>query len=560
MTEATDQRKKRLYLAGPMRTLPHYNFPAFDLHRDLLRVLGWDVVSPADIDRAAGFEAMALHADYDWGSVPEAAGTLDEIMLRDIEALETCDAIYMMRGWEDSSGANRELAEARKLGLREFYEDVCASPSPSVMTPTRDIVDMAMVGESGGAALNRDIVDMQTGETRTVDASGERVFENEADALEYEYHHEPIPVMTLAETAKEAVRMLYDLPPSTTTTTTTAGETRITDPVTGGQKGSKPAMFALIPSESLWELAELYGYGAAKYTHERPVTLHDAISKINGECKCEQTTNHQNVTPNDDTRLMDYASSVTSQSTQRQKEQHVIPSGWITAKGCAGRATISTSWKQIQNTPSVSATIMRNGCPITLSIAENGTMTITLLREQDFTTTLEDDSEHWRTLGLQNTTISLYQNSNTTLAPSAENHKTNPKSDLKSTTTTQPEKCGVCCVDVVIKPSDCLEILKSILKEQLPTCATLRSINFKLKDNSLFLIEDGADNWRRGYSWRLSFSALMRHLWAFWRGEDRDPESGFKHLTHAAWHCLTLAWFLDNRRSHDDRPKAEVVP
>lgn len=42
-------------------------------------------------------------------------------------------------------------------------------------------------------------------------------------------------------------------------------EVRITDPTTGGQKGSKLARFSLIPAEFLWALAEHYGIGAKKY-------------------------------------------------------------------------------------------------------------------------------------------------------------------------------------------------------------------------------------------------------------------------------------------------------
>lgn len=42
-------------------------------------------------------------------------------------------------------------------------------------------------------------------------------------------------------------------------------EVRITDAVTGGQKGSKLARFSLIPPEFLWALAEHYGKGAKKY-------------------------------------------------------------------------------------------------------------------------------------------------------------------------------------------------------------------------------------------------------------------------------------------------------
>ena len=42
-------------------------------------------------------------------------------------------------------------------------------------------------------------------------------------------------------------------------------EIRITDPNTGGEKGSKLARFSLIPTEFLWELACHYGRGARKY-------------------------------------------------------------------------------------------------------------------------------------------------------------------------------------------------------------------------------------------------------------------------------------------------------
>lgn len=42
-------------------------------------------------------------------------------------------------------------------------------------------------------------------------------------------------------------------------------EVRITDPVTGGQKGMKPERYSLIPTEPLAELARVYGYGADKY-------------------------------------------------------------------------------------------------------------------------------------------------------------------------------------------------------------------------------------------------------------------------------------------------------
>ena len=42
-------------------------------------------------------------------------------------------------------------------------------------------------------------------------------------------------------------------------------ETRITDPATGGQKGTKLARFSLIPEDTMYDLAEHFGRGAQKY-------------------------------------------------------------------------------------------------------------------------------------------------------------------------------------------------------------------------------------------------------------------------------------------------------
>jgi hypothetical protein len=46
------------------------------------------------------------------------------------------------------------------------------------------------------------------------------------------------------------------------------------------------------------------------------------------------------------------------------------------------------------------------------------------------------------------------------------------------------------------------------------------------------------DNWLKGYSWRLSLGALLRHVARWACGEDRDPETGCLHLAHAASHSL----------------------
>lgn len=65
-------------------------------------------------------------------------------------------------------------------------------------------------------------------------------------------------------------------------------------------------------------------------------------------------------------------------------------------------------------------------------------------------------------------------------------------------------------------------------------------------------------NWERGYKWSLSFGAMMRHAWAWWRGEDIDPETGSPHLVAVAWHALALQEFADKHPRLDDRPKESV--
>lgn len=64
-----------------------------------------------------------------------------------------------------------------------------------------------------------------------------------------------------------------------------------------------------------------------------------------------------------------------------------------------------------------------------------------------------------------------------------------------------------------------------------------------------------AHNWRGGFVWSRTFAALLRHLWAFWRGEDKDPETGLSHLAHAGCNILFLLTFVLEKTGTDDRYK-----
>jgi hypothetical protein len=52
-----------------------------------------------------------------------------------------------------------------------------------------------------------------------------------------------------------------------------------------------------------------------------------------------------------------------------------------------------------------------------------------------------------------------------------------------------------------------------------------------------------SDNWRKVPDGKKRyFSALLRHVWAWWLGEVRDQESGYHHLAHA---MCCLAFLLE---------------
>ncbi len=104
---------KTIYVAGPMRGYPQWNFPAFDLNAEWLRDNGWDAISPADLDREIGFDETDDTAVF-------TAEDFANAMRRDYAALLECDAIAFIPGWEKSTGAALERDFGTKLGL-EFY-------------------------------------------------------------------------------------------------------------------------------------------------------------------------------------------------------------------------------------------------------------------------------------------------------------------------------------------------------------------------------------------------------------------------------------------------------
>lgn len=104
--------KPRVYIAGPMTGLPDWNFPAFHEAAARWRMMGWNVVNPAE--------------SFDGDQTRPYRSYVEE----DLYNLRHCNAIAMLPGW-DGPGARGSVWEhevAKMLGHTVYYDDGTAIP------------------------------------------------------------------------------------------------------------------------------------------------------------------------------------------------------------------------------------------------------------------------------------------------------------------------------------------------------------------------------------------------------------------------------------------------
>jgi hypothetical protein len=108
-----------VYLAGPMRGIPDFNFPAFDRAAERLRAQGWEVFSPADHDREVNGHEIEANPTGDEEIARQKTGfNIREALKADTSWIcRQADAIALLPGYENSLGAKAELALAMALGL-----------------------------------------------------------------------------------------------------------------------------------------------------------------------------------------------------------------------------------------------------------------------------------------------------------------------------------------------------------------------------------------------------------------------------------------------------------
>lgn len=127
------------------------------------------------------------------------------------------------------------------------------------------------------------------------------------------------------------------------------------------------------------------------------------------------------------------------------------------------------------------------------------------------------------------------------------------------TMTTELDGLGDCFAVAVTEDWGCLEIALKELHERLNISKPIP--RFKFCKGRLEIFESGDRNWEQGISYCRIFAALMRHCWAYFRGEENDPDDGLHHMAHAAWNCMTLlAYSMRGMESFDDRPTTPQMP
>lgn len=110
----------RIYIAGPMRGIPEFNFPAFFAAADKLRAEGHFVFNPAERDNLVHGTDISkgnINGDEDLAAKQFGFNLRDALGADLAWICAEADAIALLPGWRKSKGARAERAAARALGL-----------------------------------------------------------------------------------------------------------------------------------------------------------------------------------------------------------------------------------------------------------------------------------------------------------------------------------------------------------------------------------------------------------------------------------------------------------
>lgn len=223
---------RTVYISGPMRGLPLYNFPAFfEAEKYCREFMRKEPLNPARGDMEVGFNPFA--------DVPTDE-QIEKWFARDLLWVEDADDVWLLTGWQDSVGAKKELEHYLQTHdkWRVYLYDAEQPENYRLKDVPRERLHQFDTKPEPEDELDELI--RKSGEAA-------KVLLGPKEGAPIAREHFP-----------EFPRILIEGPDG-------AGTEVRTTSSTGGQKGVKPARFDLIPIGPLTELAKLYGYGATKY-------------------------------------------------------------------------------------------------------------------------------------------------------------------------------------------------------------------------------------------------------------------------------------------------------
>lgn len=102
---------KRIFISGPMNGYKKFNFDHFDEIEEILKNQGYIVVNPATISKRYLGD---LVNKIDKEPIDFNSFDFDAMIKEHSEELIKSDAMYLLKGWQNSIGAKNELLLALK--------------------------------------------------------------------------------------------------------------------------------------------------------------------------------------------------------------------------------------------------------------------------------------------------------------------------------------------------------------------------------------------------------------------------------------------------------------
>lgn len=122
----------KLYLAGPMTGIKYFNAPAFADATFRLRLVGYEVFSPAENDIDNGFDLGKMTGNE---ALTDHGYSLREALKQDLSWIcDHAEGIALLFSHEKSKGVAAELALANALGIpaKLYTEWVSAAENNTV--------------------------------------------------------------------------------------------------------------------------------------------------------------------------------------------------------------------------------------------------------------------------------------------------------------------------------------------------------------------------------------------------------------------------------------------